>query len=276
MNGRSRNWSWTLNNYTEEEFKHIKDTSEADEGLSYGIAGKEIGEQRTPHLQGYFRFTNPRSLRGVKERYGTRLHLEKSRGTPHQNRTYCAKDGDIWEKGVLGGGQGSRTDLVDIKEAIDEGLDEKSLAQDYFSKWCVYRRSFEAYRKLIAPKERRTNLQVECIYGPSGSGKTRYVHDYADVAGEQLWISDGSKWFDGYSGQRYVLFDDFDGSGELGFRYLLRLLDIYPVQVQVKGGYVDWVPMKIFITSNKHYRLWYPDEDYTPLERRLTSVHLLE
>lgn len=48
-----QNWCFTLNNYTDEEIEVFK---KAARDCSYAIIGKEVGESRTPHLQGFFNF----------------------------------------------------------------------------------------------------------------------------------------------------------------------------------------------------------------------------
>ncbi len=78
-------------------------------------------------------------------------------------------------------------------------------------------------------------------------------------------------WVDGYHGQEDVVIEDF--AGEIYFRTLLRMLDHYPSLMQIKGSFVQWAPKRIWISSNKHPRDWYPTEGYEggPLERRLES-----
>jgi len=66
------------------------------------------------------------------------------------------------------------------------------------------------------------------------------------------------KWFDGYNGQKVVLFDEFRGQLPLG--QMLELLDGYPcLRVQVKNGTVHWSPEEIYLTSPMHPRDWYPN-----------------
>jgi len=88
----SRGWCFTLNNYTDDEYKTIKEfvINKTDKY----IIGKEIGEQGTPHLQGYIyvkqkiRFTTLKNL-------CNRLHLEIARGSPEDSLKYCSKDGNF-------------------------------------------------------------------------------------------------------------------------------------------------------------------------------------
>ena len=97
---RHRNWCFTLNNWIEDEFEKIKKW--IIKYCKYGIIGREIGEQGTPHLQGYFQRNNPGSLSGLKTQVSPRAHFEIARGTPSQNYEYCTKeDGTPWEHGTL-------------------------------------------------------------------------------------------------------------------------------------------------------------------------------
>lgn len=80
---------FTLNNYTDLEL-----TTLLQEFSKYHyIIGKEVGENGTPHLQGYIEFGNPLKFRTVK-RLLPRAHIERAKGSKLQNITYCSKDGD--------------------------------------------------------------------------------------------------------------------------------------------------------------------------------------
>lgn len=90
-------WSFTLNNYTEEEIELINSFLKK---CIYGIYGKEVGEQGTPHLQGYFKLQNRRRLGGLKkEKCFIRAHLEPSRKCDQANVNYCKKENDFTEFG---------------------------------------------------------------------------------------------------------------------------------------------------------------------------------
>jgi len=91
-NKRSRGWCFTLNNYTEEEFKKMSDGDHI-KNLEKWIIGKEVGESGTKHLQGYYYFKNARALKKMKE-IDARAHWETAKGSPKQNLDYCSKDGD--------------------------------------------------------------------------------------------------------------------------------------------------------------------------------------
>lgn len=61
---RSRAWCFTLNNYTDDCINHLDGVQ-----CRYLLYGKEIGEQGTPHLQGYIVFKSARTLASVRKNY---------------------------------------------------------------------------------------------------------------------------------------------------------------------------------------------------------------
>ena len=73
-------------------------------------------------------------------------------------------------------------------------------------------------------------------------------------------------------GQSTVLIDDF--AGNVGLTQLLQILDRYPVQVPVKGGFVWWCPNVIIITTNVPLEQWYDyssrQDSLAALQRRIT------
>lgn len=76
--------------------------------------------------------------------------------------------------------------------------------------------------------------KVSWYYGNTGSGKTYKALE--GVSEDNIYIvsapssKGGSLWFDGYVGQKRVVFDDFR-PWWCRFDYLLRLLDRYKIQV---------------------------------------------
>jgi hypothetical protein len=273
---KSRNYVWTLNNYTPEEEKQIISCASSSQ-FTYVTFGRESGDEGTPHLQGYCELAGARTGSWLKRQPGfARVHYETRRGTSEEARTYCQKDGDFFEAGTARQSrrQRSRTDLAEVKEAIDEGKSELYVAEHYFSQWVQYRRSFKAYYELRRAAKRSWKSFVNVIWGGTGLGKTRFV--YQQHPDDDIWVYPGRGWFDGYSGQRIALFDDF--RGDLEISTLLQVLDRYPLDVPIKGGHVNWNPRRIYITSNVMPALWYESldgESRAALFRRLDRIDVV-
>lgn len=268
---QAKHWAITLNNWTEAEYERIIN----QEGASYVIIGKEKGEEGTPHLQGHLYFQGKVSARKVKSIVGERAHVEIARN-PASSIEYCRKDGDFVEIGTRPIRKGKRSDLDKIKELIDRGIPINQIATTHFRQWVRYARAFEQYANIVGGS-REGAPEVIIYWGPTGSGKTRTVHERAP----DVWIYPGSSnavWFDGYVAQPDVLFDEFDGS-YFKITYLLRLLDRYRMQVPVKGGFRNWKPKRIFITSNIDPQQWYAnasDAHIAAFYRRVTSVNYMQ
>lgn len=71
--------------------------SEKNPNFKY-IVGKEVGEQGTPHLQGYIQSNKKfRPLPQFKVMRDNKqaMHFERAKGNAMQNFRYCSKDGDF-------------------------------------------------------------------------------------------------------------------------------------------------------------------------------------
>lgn len=96
-----RNWCWTLNNYTPEEYDFLVSKDLVDE-LNYHIVAKEVGEKGTPHLQGYTVFKKTIRLSAVKKLFQTnRVALFARKGTHEQASDYCKKTEEYKEFGLV-------------------------------------------------------------------------------------------------------------------------------------------------------------------------------
>lgn len=245
---------FTINNYKDQDVQHLRDVSQR-EGLVYLVFGRERGEQGTPHLQGFLQHSSRRTLAYNKREVHAAAHWEIARGTPAEASEYCKKDGDFEEFGEMAKGQGARNDLQAVVQLIKDGASKRKIADEHPAAVLRYGRGIDALRICQKPPTRVGPPYIQVHWGETGLGKTRRVHTECPEA-EELWVHPGGKWFDGYDGQKNVLFDDFDG-GWYKLGYLLKLLDRYTFQVPIKGGFTWWNPTNIYITSNVDPREWY-------------------
>jgi len=186
-----------------------------------------------------------------------RAHLLASKGNAEQNKTYCTKaEGRLegpWELGTLPK-QGERTDLKEAAESLMRDGDIRAIDPAVFLKYASGCLKLAA----LAPPPRRDNLKVITIVGPTGIGKSYSVHDiFPDIY--VVNMGNSGLWWDGYTGQRAVMFEEFKGQVQL--QKMLQILDPYPLRLEIKGGLVPARFTLVFITSNYTPDAWYKNED---------------
>lgn len=235
-----------------------------DESTVYICIGEEIcPTTNRKHLQGYLYYRNPRSFKSLCSRFRG-SHFEVARGSPSDNRAYCSKEQVVWEHGVCPS-QGRRCDLDNIRKLICDGASELSIANDFFPQWVQYRRSFTAYRQLLRLPRCEETKVIICT-GDTGSGKTRWA---VDLGASPVEYTSGG-FFIGYHGQEIVLFDDWELEPTMPREVFLKICDRYPCIINIKGGYTNWNPKQIIITTNFTPELWY--QGSPAVARRISEI----
>lgn len=263
------NWVFTLNNPQPEENPSFWP------GVKYIVWQLEKGEEGTPHFQGYVVFHSNKTLTGAKK-INQRAHWDIRRGTHEEARVYCTKeetrvDGPF-EQGVPPITRGKRTDLLYVKQRLDEGATESELAldEDAIGTLARYPKLVGMYRMATQP-HRKFKTRVLVLYGPPKKGKSAFWN----ICYPKAYIKPHGQWWDGYDNQEIVVIDDF--YGWLPYSFMLQLLDRYPLLVEVKGGMRTFNSKFIIITSNKAPGLWYGgDCGYDALERRIDVIYRFE
>lgn len=238
------------------------------------------------HWQGYVELDRPMRFTQLKTILDMpTAHVQASRGTAEQNIAYCSKQESRADNEVLptilgtpSSGQGTRTDIAHAVALIRGGRGMAAVLDEAPETFVKYHRGLTAAAELtmrLNAQERRSDLKVVVLTGPPGCGKTRWVHD--NVEPDSLYSltqSAGTVWWNGYTGQSHLLLDDYYGWIQWG--ELLRILDIYPLQVQTKGGFVSVSYRTVYITSNRPWDHWYsksrPFSEQGALQRRIHEV----
>ena len=228
----------------------------------------ERGEQGTPHLQGYITLKRPQRRSWLQKLTGKtaegavfhvfeRAALFVAKGNAEQNKKYCTKEeGRLegpWEIGDFPK-QGERTDLADAAKSLMTDGDITKIDPAVFLKYASGCLKLAA----LAPPPRRDDLKVITIIGKTGIGKSYAVHDmFPDVY--VVNMGNSGLWWDGYTGQRAVMFEEF--KGQVQMQKMLQILDPYPLRLEIKGGLVPARFTIVFLTSNFTPDKWYKNED---------------
>jgi hypothetical protein len=244
------------------------------EWVRYAIYQKELCPSTSRvHYQGYMELTKPARMSYLKSNISDKWHYETRKGSRDQAKNYCRKedtriDGP-WEHGSEPN-PGQRTDLQRLETALQEGKTTKQICEEDFTNFAKYSRVIKEY-KLVMSEPRDFKTEVYILVGKPGTGKSRYCRKNAPDA---YWKS-ADKWWDAYEGQPDVVFDDY--YGYLTWTTLLQVCDRYPLQVEMKGGKVNFRAKRVFITSNKPMEDWYDKEKYdiAALQRRVT-LHITD
>jgi hypothetical protein len=126
---------FTFNNYTPETLIKARGAI-GQAGIKYICWGIEVGEEGTPHMQGYIQ-SNQDMYKRLMKVIGT-CHMEKQKGDSKQAVDYCKKDGDFVEFGTYEfidspkNRQGKRGDHDEIKEMIKKGATFDEIAEFNF------------------------------------------------------------------------------------------------------------------------------------------------
>lgn len=236
---RVRGFVFTLNNYSELDEIRVQEIIKSE--CVYGVYGREVGQQGTPHLQGVVEFKDAKTQTAVAAILKG-AWVEPRKGTPQEAADYCKKsDANFWEYGKQPVGRGARSDMELARHGVREGLPLASYADQLGLQALKYNEQLLKYRE----RERDFKPIVVWIYGPTGTGKTMTAREMS----QDPWVSmDSLEWWEGYDAHKHVIIDDFRAS-YCRFVTLLRILDRYPCKVPNKGGSRQLLAEQMIITS---------------------------
>ena len=204
------------------------------------------------HLQFYIQRGTRTRLGTMKDEICDKTHWEPARGSPEDNIKYCTKT-DTRVAGPWSFGtairRGQRTDLESAIDMIKEGAPLRMVAMKCSEAFVKFHKGLTALDTLVRSNGPRdivaTGPEVWVFWGPTGVGKSRKAYEQWPDAYRK---TTSDKWWDGYRGQDTVIFDDFKGSS-MKLHDFQMIIDRYPVQVEVKGSYIDLSAFRYVFTS---------------------------
>lgn len=264
---RSRGYMLTINNPDESDLKVLKLIKEND----YCIYQFERGEEGTLHIQMMLYFKNAIQFKTVKKAC-PRAHIEKCINI-QKSIEYCSKEdtrveGPIEINKENRPNQGKRSDLNDIYDKIKKGMSTLSIADEYPSQYMRYYKAFDRVRELHMV-DRTEMPEITWIWGETGVGKSHYVFSKHDI--NDIYVKDNTKWWDGYTQQKAIVFNDFD-KYSWKIKDLLNILDKWPYRCEIKGGYIKLNSPYIYITCDEAPDKIYEGKDRNQLLRRIKHI----
>lgn len=218
--------------------------------IQEAVVAEELHEDGTPHLHAYVKLDTGVVLKQAP----TFFDFDGFHGNYQPARSwravqeYVKKDGNFVTYNIdIESASHKRAkrnrELLErpVHELVDEGLISLQTSPVIKRAKLVYEESKNSTFKIDHTQKRGV-----WIYGPPGVGKSYKVRqDYPDI-----YIKAQNKWWDGYTGQKTVLMDDFDRLGECLSHYMKIWADVYETTGEVKGGSVNLTYDKLVITSN--------------------------
>lgn len=277
---RSRNFVFTLNNYTENDIEVLVDLTIHEKVFRYIAWGEEIAPSTgTPHLQGWLCFEDKKSWNQVMDIFHFSF-TEHMKGSLDQNESYVLrkKNPRFFEFGDKPR-QGMKKASSKTEEMFHELKTEKILPYDAFMKYGhIYAKNYKAYEHCmgLAPKSPAYSpKEVVVIWGDTEVGKSRKARQFFDQNDMKYYVKGvvQGNWFTDYLQEPGVIFEEFNDE-QMPIEHFLELTDCYPSRVQVKGGMLNFAPKKIIFTSQDHPDNWYamkPQKKRDAMLRRING-----
>lgn len=185
---RSRGWCFTVQSWEDEAWINVSALYECDYNCTYLIIGFETAPRtHTKHLQCYIYYREAISFRTMcKKLEGVHIEPQKSKLNV-KAYCYCMEDGDWYEYGSRPR-QGHRTDLEVIKhDMLDKKKPIKDIANEYFSQWCQYRRSFDEYIRINGLEPKYETKVI--VYNNENPEHVKYIYSKATPSSYmQPWV----------------------------------------------------------------------------------------
>ncbi len=224
MPARTQHVCFTANNYTaegEQRLAAVTTNSRVtrETKLTYLVYQREVGDNEgTPHLQGYLQCERKVAIESVtkflQEILGTLVRTFDPNGSSEQNISYCTKDDTRVENSapvIIGEpiliearpGQGKRTDLEAVRDAIMEGMSQEELESTFFREYAMYSRFLTQFKMSFEQRSIMTELKdstaseqlrswqsacLELVQTPPSNRKVRWFWESVGNVGKS-WMA---------------------------------------------------------------------------------------
>lgn len=266
----------------------VKKALDKAKGYDYCVAGAELCPSTGRlHMQGFIQCSKPKLASTVqKVLQDPTCHMEVARGTAQSNYDYCTKTGTkaseskckfpgaepfVWGEMRETEG-GAPTTLEVFGAALVEGKPLKEIAQESPGTFLRYSRGAQTLAAMFSKhRDYKDPISVYVYQGVPRSGKSYDALQQAIATGKPFYKKPEGKWWDGYSGEEVVFWDDFQSHTDLPIGLFCQWLDRGPCSVPYKGGFVALRATTFIITSMFSIDCWFgPASQYS--EGQLDAV----
>jgi len=242
---RKKPWMFTM-------FK-LEDVEKLKEYAEYMVWQKELSPTtQNEHLQGFVIFHERKRLSQLKKL--SDCHWEPMKSTIQHCIAYCTKTESRIEGPWHHGLEPSRPQkLEDVVAHIKEnpGTSARDIYEKFPTLFIRNRNGILGALSFAQPPV-RPDIRCLAVIGKPGIGKSHWAQTrYPDA----YWKSPSNEYFDGYSGQKTIILDEF--LGRIPFTVLTNLCDKYPCLLNLKGGSAPCFATTVVILSNLGTRQWY-------------------
>lgn len=242
--------------WTEDQYHDLLATNRKIRFIAYGLETcPTTGRQ---HHQGWVCFHNQvtvsnKCLGNIGKIFGN-AHVEPMFGSLQSNNKYCSKESELKKFGDEPK-QGDRNDLKDVVKRVRDGettADEICLEDPGY--YHMYGRTIQKAEDICLRKKFRSWMTKGIwYYGNTGKGKSHQA--FLDFDPDTCYVKSltGSeyKWWDGYTGQEIVIFNEF--RGEIAYGEILSLVDKWPHYVPRRNREpAPFLAKTLIVTSALH------------------------